>query len=358
MFTTLHAALGTWPSEAAYSAEDCTDLPHASGVNETSTFGSDEPDSASTATTSKIEPTPTPGGQVIVPPYSTPPSSTDTARERSGDRPRSSSQSNPSRVTDTVDSEPSSSNGRRTHSGVNSSVQCFDEVSSGSADWRQPDSNSAMEIDPQSRSPSPPSLDEILQQARKAMWSSDSRNAFHEMVTAPGYVNRYRMHMKKRQRLTHYLEHPDLEPHLCDGSKDHQTKYQAVNWTLVDGKLCRKPESGRVGTLRSHLDEVEAWEVLTAEHLRSGHAGRDRLRKVLERRYIGYTLQEIMFVLKECNKCARRETAANPEAGANGAATNLQQPRNAFFSDTGMTDDSTISHPSAARKTTSNFMLF
>jgi hypothetical protein len=134
------------------------------------------------------------------------------------------------------------------------------------------------------------------------------------MVTADGYVNRYRMHMKRRQRLTHYLEHPDLEPVLCDGSKDHQTKYQAKDWTWQDGKLYRKPESGRVGTFRRHLDETEAWDVLTREHLRSGHLGRDKLRKRLEQRYIGYTLQEIMFVLKECKRCSGHErTAGDPQ---------------------------------------------
>ncbi|KAK3725101.1 hypothetical protein LTR37_000612 [Vermiconidia calcicola] len=351
MFTTLHAAPGTWPSEVAYSTEDDTDLPPASGVNETFNFGSDDAESASAATVFKTKSARNSSGQAFVPSYHT-------ARERSGDKSRSRSISDPSRVEHTVDSEPSSANSRGTHSEANSSAQSFDGASSGSANWQQPDSTNALEIDSLSRSPSPQPLNKTLQQAHKAMWSSDSRNAFHEMVTARDYVNRYRMHMKKRQRLTHYLEHPDLEPHLCDGTKDHQTKYQAVNWTLVDGKLCRKPESGRVGTLRRHLDEVEAWEVLTAEHLRSGHAGRDRLRKVLERRYIGYTLQEIMSVLKECNKCAGRETAANPQAVPSGDVTDLQQPQEASFSDTGMTDDFAIAQPAATRMTASNFMLF
>jgi hypothetical protein len=112
--------------------------------------------------------------------------------------------------------------------------------------------------------------------------------------------------MKKRERMMQYLQNPDREPLLCDGNRDHQTKYQAANWTVLDGKLYRKPESGRVARYRRHLDDFEAWDVLTMEHLRSGHLGRDKLRKVLEQNYIGYTLQEIMFVLKECKKCAGR----------------------------------------------------
>lgn len=76
-----------------------------------------------------------------------------------------------------------------------------------------------------------------------------------------------------------------------DGSKDHQTKYQAANWLLRDGRLYRKAESkgGRSDiSLRRHLDVDEVWDVLTAEHLRSEHLGRDRLRKALEKRFIGY----------------------------------------------------------------------
>ena len=167
----------------------------------------------------------------------------------------------------------------------------------------QSSNRDVMMQDPPSRSPSPSTLGEGFDRELRSLWSDDSRKVFHDMVTADGYVNRYRMHMKKRQRLAHHLEHPDLDPVLCDGTKDHQTKYQAANWTLIDGKLFRKPEVGRVGKLRRHLDEVEAWEVLTREHLRSGHLGRDKIRKRLEQRYIGYTLQEIMLVLKECRRC-------------------------------------------------------
>jgi hypothetical protein len=145
-----------------------------------------------------------------------------------------------------------------------------------------------------------------MEAERAELWSTESRKAFHEMVTAPGYINRYRLHMKKRERMMQYLQNPDREPLLCDGSRDHQTKYQAAHWTVMNGKLYRKPESGRVARYRRHLDDFEAWDVLTLEHLRSGHLGRDKLRKVLEQNYIGYTLQEIMFVLKECKKCAGR----------------------------------------------------
>jgi len=163
-----------------------------------------------------------------------------------------------------------------------------------------------MQIDARSPSPSPSPNDDF-ERERQSFWSEGARKGFHEMVTAEGYVNRYRMHMKKKQRMIAQLEDPELEITLCDGSKDHQTKYQSANWTLKDGFLYRKPEAGRVGKLRRHLDELEAWEVISREHLLSGHLGRDKLRKRLEQKYIGYTLQEIMFVLKECNRCGGKE---------------------------------------------------
>jgi hypothetical protein len=112
-----------------------------------------------------------------------------------------------------------------------------------------------------SRSPSPDALGDNFERERQTLWDDEARRRFHDMVTAADYTNRYRMHMKKKQRMIAQLEQPDRDIMLCDGSKDHQTKYQSVNWRLKDDLLYRKPEAGRVGKLRRHLDETEAWEV-------------------------------------------------------------------------------------------------
>ena len=255
MYNTLRAAMGTWPSENAYTAEAEDYETSRSDLNERFDFHTNTAPLAS---------------EVL----------------------QVNSEKNPQEAMENLNgSEPTSNQ--------------TEDPSMMMEDGSPPPGEHEQEMDldyPYSRSPSP-LPDPDLEAERSRLWSQDARKGFHAMVTEEKYVNRYRMHMKKVQRMSHYLDHPDLDPHLCDGSKDHQTKYQAVNWTLIDGKLCRKPESGRVGKLRRHIDEIEAWEVITAEHVRSGHAGRDRLRKRLEGRYIGYTLQEIMFVLKECKRC-------------------------------------------------------
>lgn len=206
---------------------------------------------------------------------------------------------------------------------------------------RKPKNDDRMDLDHRPRSPSP-TPDDALEQQRQSIWSKDAHQSFHAMVTADGYVNRYRLHMKKKQRLIHYLEQPDVEPLLCDGSKDHQTKYQAENWIWREGQLFRKPESGRVAALRRHLDYDEAWDVLTREHLRSGHLGRDKLRKRLEQRYIGYTLQELMFVLKNCARCGGPQRLANDERDEAG-----QSALDWSEGDKGLNGDETA--PSSAR---------
>lgn len=172
--------------------------------------------------------------------------------------------------------------------------------------------NSSLEVGP-SRSPSPPHLVEDLERQRLACWSLEARRAFQKMIEAPGYTNRYRLSPVKRERMIHYLLDPNKEPTLEDTKRDHQTRYQSANFTLHHGHLYRKPEAGsRVGTLRRHLDETGIWDVLTSEHLRSNHLGRDKLRKVLEKLYIGYTLQEVMFVLKECKLCKSNSVRRPP----------------------------------------------
>lgn len=298
MFSALQAALGTWPNEKLFNpATDAEGSAGRFGVKETFAFGGDHGNEAEDlhsvpnddVTSSRkpvfeLLPNTMTQRKEVIPPYFLPPGVTETGELHSG-RPGSTGKTSVGTFINTIPD--------KVHP-MPENLPPTPEVS--------PDED-GMDVDSRSRSLSPPPTDDAFEEERRSLWSTESRNAFHEMVTAEGYVNRYRMHMKKYQRMVHCLEHPDLDPMLCDGTKDHQTKFQAANWTLIDGRLYRKPETGRVNSLRRHLDESEAWDVLTREHLISGHLGRDKLRKRLEQNYIGYTLQEIMFVLKECKRC-------------------------------------------------------
>ena len=232
---------------------------------------------------------------------------------------------------------------------------------------RQAVSQESVQRDRMPRSPSPQSpQDRELDHERRRNWSDSARGAFHVMITAPGYINRYRLNPKKRQLMLHYLRNPDVVPMNPDGTKDHQSRYQAAHWTLSDGSLYRKPDSGRVGKLRRHLNESEVWDVLTTKHLCSGaHLGRDKLRKRLEGRFIGYTLQEIMFVLRECQRCGGRKGATDKAERADDG-TPITLPR--FREDHCLADETSSGTSTAGtehsvprrpfeRRQVSNFML-
>ena len=320
MYATLQAAFGTWPSDRSFVTEQTNESVHPSGVNETFNFDSEQPPNAARPVFT-LSPNDYPSGKVFVPPFFVPPgvshngthphvlANSVVARSQEG------SSKHPSRSTGRSDalstSHRDSLNGQN-HNEQGLSVMASEAAAARPGPLEEPQANPLEAHDTGTRSASPPPSAE-LEAERVELWSTESRKVFHEMVTTPGYINRYRLHMKKRERMMQYLQNPDKEPLLCDGSRDHQTKYQAAHWTVLDGKLYRKPESGRVARYRRHLDDFEAWDVLTMEHLRSGHLGRDKLRKVLEQNYIGYTLQEIMFVLKECKKCAGRGLNAERE---------------------------------------------
>ena len=381
MFSTLQAALGVWPSEAGFpaSVDQETPLPRPSGVNERFSFESEHSSPVSAASVFTITPENFPSGRVFVPPFFVPPGSSGKEvllkNKLSVQKKWAALASTGSRETaaepvhNHQNAHPYDSNGAQPDRELHDrSSPLRDSVTFNAATRKRPIHAIDSSLPHHARSMSPPSLSTDEQEERDSVWSSDSRKAFHAMVTAPGYVNRYRLPLKRRQRMIHYLEHPELEPMNCDGSKDHQTKYQAANWIVIGGKLYRKADSGRVGKLRKHLDEFEVWDVLTMEHLRSGHLGRDKLRKVLEQRYIGYTLQEIMFVLKDCKKCARKEgkhsTEEAPKAG-NGSVADLTQREDEHYTGTSNTAltkrsslDASLARGPFGRKQTSNMMWF
>lgn len=307
MYSTLHGAFGTWPKESTRSfiTETTDGTVRSSGVNETFNFESENPPDPVRPVFS-LNPNSNLNEKVFIPPFFVPPgvSRNGAVHTPSIEPGTGATAFGMARGESTLEAYHSNSTATQASTGSSSTVQEQQTIQErNSLDGVQ--ASQLQESNMDSRAASPPRSPE-LEEERAELWSPEARKAFHEMVTAPGYINRYRLHMKKRERMMQFLQNPDKEPMLCDGSRDHQTKYQAAHWAVLNGKLYRKPESGRVGRFRRHLDDFEAWDVLTAEHIRSGHLGRDKLRKVLEQKYIGYTLQEIMFVLKECKKCSGR----------------------------------------------------
>ena len=289
MFSTLQAALGTWPSESAHRVNDENASADRSGLNERITFGSE--DAHPTASSVFVlKPRNFPQERPFIPPYFIPPGRS-IAEQRNDDVAE--------RLQHALQQDDAASEAHEAptpdylQANIDPALQGLRRLAPKEIvvleDAPLKPSRGPKSV-PGSRSPSPLPYPTDLLREREMTWSDSAHQSFHAMIKAPGYVNRYRLDPAKYQRLLTYLRNSEVDPMNADGSKDHQTKYQAASWVLKDGKLYKKADSKRSGGTagpRKHLDVDEVWDVLTAEHLRTAHLGRDRLRKVLEKRFIG-----------------------------------------------------------------------
>ena len=138
---------------------------------------------------------------------------------------------------------------------------------------------------------------------RAQTWTMTARFGFNAMLASPEYKNKLRLKPDKMERVIHFLTIPDAKSREKDRT-DAQAKHQAQNWLLQDGMLYRK--ESRLQHPRRHVGANEVFDILTGEHLKSGHHGRDKMLKVLEAKYIGYTKDELMYVLDHCLVCSSK----------------------------------------------------
>ena len=138
---------------------------------------------------------------------------------------------------------------------------------------------------------------------RAQTWTMTSRFGFNAMLASPEYKNKLRLKPDKMERIIHFLTVPDAKSREKDRA-DAQAKHQAQNWLNQDGILYRK--ESRLQHPRRHVGADEVFDILTAEHVKSGHHGRDKMLKVLEAKYIGYTKDELMYVLDHCLICSSK----------------------------------------------------
>ena len=138
---------------------------------------------------------------------------------------------------------------------------------------------------------------------RAQTWTMTARFAFNALLASPEYKNKLRLKPDKKERIIHFLTEPEAKSRERDRA-DAQAKHQAQNWLYEDDILYRK--ESRLQHPRRHVDTDEVFDVLTAEHLKSGHHGRDKMLKILESKYIGYTKDELMYVLDTCLACSSK----------------------------------------------------
>jgi hypothetical protein len=138
---------------------------------------------------------------------------------------------------------------------------------------------------------------------RAQTWTMTARFGFNALLASPEYKNKLRLKPDKMERIIHFLTVPNAKSREKDRT-DAQAKHQAQNWLYQDGVLYRKEH--RLQHSRRHVGADEVFDILTAEHLKSGHHGRDKMLKVLEAKYIGYTKDEVMYVLDHCLICSSK----------------------------------------------------
>ena len=139
---------------------------------------------------------------------------------------------------------------------------------------------------------------------RAQTWTGLTRFGFNALLASSEYKNKLRLKPSKRDRIIYFLTHPTAASQAKDRA-DAQAKHQSQQWLYQSGILYRK--ESRLQQPRRHLAAEEVFDVLTAEHLVAGHAGRDKMLKVLEGKYIGYTKEEVMWVLEHCLVCCGKQ---------------------------------------------------
>lgn len=138
---------------------------------------------------------------------------------------------------------------------------------------------------------------------RAQTWTGMTRFGFNAMLASPQYKNKLRLKPERMERIIHFLTVPDAKSREND-RMDAQSKHQSQRWIYENGNLYRK--ESRLQQPRRHVSANEVFDILTAEHLRSGHHGRDKMLKLLEVKYIGYTKDELMYVLERCLVCSAK----------------------------------------------------
>ena len=199
MYATLHGAFGTWPTESdeAFTISSASKDVRPSALNETFDFESENAiEPGRPVFTVKAENQPS--GRVFIPPFFVPPG---TARSTGVARPavihdQEHLQDVP-KIVQRSDERVKTRAAHRSSTVVPPSYQGPALPLSAEPQDYEPDSTRSFEQrhtettvqEITTRPPSPISTPEITRE-RAELWSPEARTAFHEIVTAEGYVNR------------------------------------------------------------------------------------------------------------------------------------------------------------------------
>lgn len=165
-------------------------------------------------------------------------------------------------------------------------------------------------------------------------WPPETSTEFHSRFSAsnPTYKNKLRLSTSHESRIRYFLTHPHAPPHP-NNPTDARLKNRSRNFMLAPPSPTTRSSSSSSSTpkqalyrtdganVRRHINEAEIWDFLTREHVRSGHKGRDRMLASMRNDYIGYTLEELMFVLQSCRVCRAAKTTAGAASASASTST-------------------------------------
>ena len=226
----------------------------------------------------------------------------------------------PSSATTTTTTTSSTNQTKNNHNIISSSSSS--SVANGDShvsSSRHNDTTSPSDADTTPIASGPPISEADLEEIITNPWNGQSRTEFHRKFNPAlnsTYKNKLRLAPDAEARVRHFLLHPQspLDP---NSPSDARLKARSKSYTLFPyaphGHLYRTETTAAgsgsgvpgVTTLRRHVGEREVWDLLTSEHMKSGHKGRDRMLALIKERFVGYTLEELMFVLGSCRVCAR-----------------------------------------------------
>lgn len=170
--------------------------------------------------------------------------------------------------------------------------------------------------------------DEDLEELILNPWTDSSHKTFHHKFSPanPSYKNKLRLNPHAESRVRHFVMNPTsgLDPRYpSDARLKNRSKAYTLHPRTPTGQLYRSDTA--TGIVRRHVGSGEVWDMLTNEHVRSGHKGRDKMLSLIKEKFIGYTLEEVMFVLYECRVCQRAKLGIGTVGGKDAIGVELAQ---------------------------------
>lgn len=131
-------------------------------------------------------------------------------------------------------------------------------------------------------------------------WADDSRLAFIQQFSRESHLL---MVEPDRERLIrHYVLSPDAR---ASTKRQYRYRTDAKEYVLEGEALYHETSEGGVRKRVQQLTSAQqVWEVITAEHCRSGHGGRDSVKERLGKRWRGWNRKDIQFIINRCQTCA------------------------------------------------------